>query len=429
MSKQFATAAVAVLCLALVGCGSSGPNLQPELNKLSEQVGKQTEQLGELETKLDTERKEAAETEKELQEQVDEGGQAQEDLQEQLDEAEQAQEAAEQRARDAQQQAQEQIRRQAQLLEANQRAANLLTALEGLPDVAATTFTTDPRTDYVPPPEAAVSVAKRNTLTFGPSTARQSSSTRSGFRYAKVTDTFGRTRTTAIYTDRELSRRLLDHYGAHLEGTTRILLGDADLVTTSTDFFDTNSPVTLDNYGDVPRTEPTQTYNTPASLTSLSGKLHGQSGTFRCTGTDCSIMLTPAYDDDHDDDNATPDRLSGLTTSGIGVFEPGNASISLCGDTSACLFDDTEYMVFGYWIEDPESATGTYAVGPLLRSLSPLRACKLYPLQVLHATRGRRLGCTSRVRHLVRRTPINGREILRLRYRLPRRLAATSVDG
>ena len=70
MNKQFATVAVmAALCLTLVGCGSSdGPNLRPELEKLTEQVEKQTDQLEQVQDDLDTERKEAADTQKELQE-------------------------------------------------------------------------------------------------------------------------------------------------------------------------------------------------------------------------------------------------------------------------------------------------------------------------------------------------------------------------
>ena len=73
MNKQFATVAVmAALCLTLVGCGSDGPNLRPELEKLTEQVEKQTEQLEQVQDDLDTERKEAADTQKELQEEIDE---------------------------------------------------------------------------------------------------------------------------------------------------------------------------------------------------------------------------------------------------------------------------------------------------------------------------------------------------------------------
>ena len=55
MNKQFATVAVmAALCLTLVGCGGSdGPNLRPELEKLTEQVEKQTEQLDKQKMQLE----------------------------------------------------------------------------------------------------------------------------------------------------------------------------------------------------------------------------------------------------------------------------------------------------------------------------------------------------------------------------------------
>ena len=349
MSKQFAiVAVVAALCLAFAGCGSDGPNLQPELEKLTEQVGKQTEKLDELETDLETERKEATETQEELQEQLEE---AQEETkaerQQRLD--------AEQREAEARQQAEAERREAAQVLEANQRAQELLDTLEDTAFPEAT-----PLTSFTAPPEAAVSVATKDRLTFG--AAKTASTAKSGFRYAKATDTFGRTRTTVIYTDRELSRRLLDHYGDHLEGTTQINVKAAEIAVY--DLTASNSVASLTSR--IPPTSgQTGDYTSPSNLTSLTGRVHGKPGTFRCTGIDCLITLDPTY---------TDNKLVTLamTSTGTLVFEPGNAAISLCEDIPAsCAFDDAEYMVFGYWIQDPESATGSYAVLPFAEVMQP----------------------------------------------------------
>ena len=258
-------------------------------------------------------------------------------------------EQAREQAAEARRRAEEQQREQAQVLEANHRAQGLLDALEALPDPVALADS---------PSEAAVSVRTKGTLKFGTT----SSTAKSGFRYAKVTDTFGRTRTTVAYTDRELSRKLLDHYGAHLEGTTQIKVSDARIDVTN--LVGANSPTSLTSRVP-PKKVPTDGYTAPVGLTSVSGKVHGQSGTFRCTGQNCSITLTATYSD-HDSNSDTADELTGLTiASDTLVFEPGGASISLCEDVpGSCAFDDGEYMVFGYWIVDPESATGGYSVQP-----------------------------------------------------------------
>lgn len=297
---------------------------------------------------------EAAAEEKKKREDAEEKADDVEEAEKRAEEAEKKAEEAERRRQEAERRAREQEERQAQTLEANQRAQGLLDALGRVPEATALT-------SFAAPPEAAVSVKSKNKLTFG----TKSSTTKSGFRYAKVTDTFGRTRTTMGYTDRELSRKLLDHYGAHLQGTTQIKVVEAAIDITN--LVATNSPASLTSRVP-PKKEPTDGYTSPAKLTSLSGKLHGQSGTFRCTGEDCLITLTATYTD-HDSDSETADELTGLTMAvtapALLVFEPGGASVSLCEDMPAsCVFDDTEYMVFGYWIEDPESATGTYVVQP-----------------------------------------------------------------
>lgn len=345
-SRFWMAALLGFVLIAASACSSSSDNAR--VTDLEEELQAEQELREEAERKAaeEVEKREAEEEARKL---------AEAEAEEERRKAEQAEEEAERKAEEAERQAEQQIQEQAQTLEANQRAQGLLDAFGSL---SATTALTS----FTAPPEAAVSVATRNRLTFGPSPG-QPSSTRSGFRYIKVMDTFGRTRTSAIYTDRELSRRLLDHYGAHLEGTRQINVADAGI--TVSNLVATNSEASLSGNGNVPRREPTTAYVSPPSLTSLPGAVHGQAGTFRCTGTDCLITLTPTYTD-HDSNVDTTNELTTLamTSTGTLVFEPGTASIPLCGDNTACAFDDTEYMVFGYWIEDPESAVGTYAVSP-----------------------------------------------------------------
>ena len=141
VSKHFATGVLmAALCLILVGCGSDGPNLRPELDRLTDLVEQQTselektgEQLEQIETDLETEREQAAETQEDLQEQLDEAIEAQEEAEQQAEQAQQQAEQAQQQAEQAQQQAQaeadrriEEAHRQADL---NQRALPMMIAM------------------------------------------------------------------------------------------------------------------------------------------------------------------------------------------------------------------------------------------------------------------------------------------------------------
>ena len=106
---------------------------------------------------------------------------------------------------------------------------------------------------------------------------------------------------------------------------------------------------------------------------SFAGRVHGVSGQFRCVdaGTDaCMITVTGTYNDnDADNTIATENRLNTVTMSvndGTLHFRPDSAtaSVSLCDDNLQCTAStDEEYMVFGWWREDPSSAAGIYKFG------------------------------------------------------------------
>ena len=191
---------------------------------------------------------------------------------------------------------------------------------------------------------------------------------------------------TVVYTDRELRRPFLEHY-ANLKATAaaqRIQI-DGTVDTTAV-------PATISFTGDIFGKEPLKVTNGPPSQigatakgiednpvtptdetdaeatesrtrvvtrTSFSGSVNGISGTFLCAGVNnCMIALTGAYNDDGT--AATANKLSALTvsstTDALLYFRPGSTPFSLCDDAARCTFNDNEYMVFGYWREDPKSA-------------------------------------------------------------------------
>lgn len=370
MQARFTTAVLlGSVLIAVAACG--GGSDTAKLTELEERVAAAEEARKEAEKKAAEEEQKRQDAEAEA-EKVDDAEEARKEAEAELEEEKKKRQEAERRA-------QEQIDKQAQTLEANQRAQGLLDVLSGAAFPAATALTS-----FTAPPEAAVSVATRNRLTFGPSPGR-SSSTRSGFRYAKVTDTFGRTRTTVMYTDRELSRKLLDHYGNSRDGTdmTRLDISDSDLgtgVTITGGAISEASMVWKINHGlrtslagvdhdsdrSTPRQRPADPAN-PSPRKSYSGNLHGKGGTFVCGGTDCQIQLTPTYAGTEADEG-NQFALQTVTLANVGgtglYFKPtGSPSIDLY-EGAPVVGADTEYMVFGYWIEDPESAVGTYEVLP-----------------------------------------------------------------
>ena len=121
---------------------------------------------------------------------------------------------------------------------------------------------------------------------------------------------------------------------------------------------------------------------------SFAGIVHGVSGQFRCDGADgCMITVTGTYHDNVDGGSptATENRLKTVMMSvdaGMLYFRPNSAtaSVSLCDDNVQCSAGtDTEYMVFGWWREDPSSAAGGYDFGVFAEVIAPQGASTAVP--------------------------------------------------
>ena len=238
-----------------------------------------------------------------------------EDLQDDLkdatdraDAAEQARRVAEERERQARgdaaddiadaQQARDEARRQTQTLNANRRAEGLLATFpdlvdsQGGPESAASQLTARTRD-----PMVGITVPEIDQLVFAkPTYDVDSLSAPVGLRAAKLTRTRGGggTDTIVVYTDRELSRPLLEHYAEFKPAANAVHFeigptgGHEDIrVATDTNFLDETE---LDvSYGSFRNAEPKD-----AEL--FSGRVHDIPGEFQCGGTNCKLILMPEYD-------------------------------------------------------------------------------------------------------------------------------------
>ena len=234
---------------------------------------------------------------------------------------------------------------------------------------------------------ATISVPTRNRLTFEQGERSVSTISTGGFRGARLTRTRGGTDTTVVYTDREASRRLLDHFGvattgadaARFDATNSALPDVVEIELGTTDL--TDRPWSISRPSDVGSTLRTDgtgdTTDEGQARESISGSLYGITGRFEC-GTGCTITPTGTYTDPDDTttptvDNAETWRLETLTiavSTGVVVyFRPNSAAtaVSLCADvgvgSSQCAADDSEYMAFGWWRQDPASSLGSYDFG------------------------------------------------------------------
>ena len=261
---------------------------------------------------------------------------------------------------------------QAQTLEANQRAENLRQAFQGSDDMILTS----------PPGDSPVTITVQNRSsrpTFSQGDRTVSQTTASGFQVARLTRTRGGTNTTVVYTDRELSRVLLDHYASteSMENPGQFTL--PSLTSTTNLYHQTTSTLTIperlliSSRGGLPSSIPadeTGDRGREEVRTSFSGSVQGVSGTFRCQGDGCMLTAMGTYHDADDDLPETPadpnanrlDMVTLVPTSGMIYFKPSNAaaSVSLCENTAQCLVDDTEYMAFGWWREAPANAVDEY---------------------------------------------------------------------
>ena len=291
---------------------------------------------------------------------------------------------AEEVARLAQQQANQRIQSQ----EANQRAQNLKEAFER--GELAGTLTTPLDLDNFDSP-VDITAPTRGRLTLERGGHRTATLSGSGRRSATLTLTSGGdTGKTVVYTDRELTRPLLDHYGEFKDPDApqfNAQNGGAGLITTTTTDVTEITGVSVTHRLRSSLSGTTLTANgaivtdsdvgasEERSLTitddSFSGSVHGVSGQFRCDGAaGCMITVTGTYHNNVDSSStATENRLDTVTMSldgGMLYFRPSSAtaSVSLCGDSARCTAgDDEEYMMFGWWREDPSSAAGDYDFG------------------------------------------------------------------
>ena len=191
---------------------------------------------------------------------------------------------------------------------------------------------------------------------------------------------------TVVYTNRELTRPFLDHY-ANLKSTANAqriqITGTVGTATVPTaisftedisdneDLKVTNGPLSQisatakgieANPLDTTVTadpEATEDRTRVVTRPSFSGSVDGISGTFLCAGVNnCMIALTGTYN--NAGTAATANKLSALnvasTTGAMLYFRPGGTPFSLCDNADRCKHNDYEYMVFGYWREDPRSA-------------------------------------------------------------------------
>ena len=323
MSKHIAIGIAAVLCLVLAGCGSDGPNLRPELEKLTEQVEEQTEQLGQLETDLDTEREEAIAREEELQEQLDEAREETEAETQRREDAErreaEARDRAERRAQEAEQEAAQRIEQANMSL----RASKLLTALNELADGKSESATVTHGTSPKVAPQGIYS--------------RQSAAPSiSGFRGDISTHKVGNTATDTVYLYTNIkapgSRAFWKVHG------TSVPVAGADMRATGS-----RATHTV-NKAD----------NTMYSALKISGSFDGASGTFACA--DCTGTIATSFD------QVTFAEGKPNFVSGTWIFEPGSLTAGVpqrVGGDDMGERQDSEFLYFGIWSHEPNDASAT----------------------------------------------------------------------
>ena len=101
----------------------------------------------------------------------------------------------------------------------------------------------------------------------------------------------------------------------------------------------------------------------PKTAASYAGSLYGKSGRFVCGGVDCQVEVTPDYANIAVDGRYALDSVA-VAATGTGSslhFKPsGSPTLELY--TGGPVGADSEYMVYGYWREDPTSPAADYHV-------------------------------------------------------------------
>ena len=201
-----------------------------------------------------------------------------------------------------------------------------------------------------------------------------------GFRAARLRRTSGSSQFEIVaYTDRELNRRLIDHYGYPVDarefGVTTV--PGTDNALTPTNVIAPSNWKVSHGFSTSVSTIPT---DMDKDATSYSGSFHGQSGSFNC-GTNCRVELTATYDETADSQNKHALEMVAMTTIPTDqtvFFRPGSSAriyLDSATGTSAGIGADGQYMIFGWWKNTPESATGTYDFDAFMQtSATPIPA-------------------------------------------------------
>ena len=398
MSKYFGIGVgVVALCLALLGCGGDGGVSHSAHGQLQEALddalmAHEAEEAARAEAEADAAAEKAAREEAEAeaakqQRRADAAVAAEQEAQRQRDAAQEQIQEAEEEAEQAQQSAREAEERAAEVertREASQRAQYLQAEMLSL-DVPVPVGT-----------DITMNVPSRGRLEFRrPGTSwRPATLGGSGLRNTTMPLTSAvNTGKTVVYTDRELSRPLLEHFGFLrdpnnpnlLEFTTGALTFAAvDADGESTDGVVDTSVGGMDMWkltlprgslpDGIPKTVPgTPDTNTPPNYSEPPGletartddsypvSLFGMSGQLVCPG--CDVTLTPTYANAVDENGRYV--LESVAVGGANLrFDPsGSPSVHFYNGSD--FLGDYEYMVFGYWREDPKSPASPYDDGSI----------------------------------------------------------------
>ena len=258
----------------------------------------------------------------------------------------------------------------------DRRAQAIFTALDN-------PYTSDARVSVVVPSRNTMRLqASGYTVGGGPAAT--------GFRTARLTDTDpGLKHKIVALTDREISRAMLDHY-ADSKASGQALefdVVDAELLTTGT-ITGTILITTPENIASSTTVKITHGLRKPADPTggspgdlidvdgnpkaNFSGSLYGIGGTFHC-GANCMVTVDGQY---YRSDHETASNRNKLANLVVDVpsgemlyFKPRNSSalVYLGPDgitgTGVVGDDDNAYMLFGYWIDEPDSVSAPHDVG------------------------------------------------------------------
>ena len=376
MQARFTLAVLlGVVLLAAAACSSGGDDeriAELETDLAAEQEARQEAEAQAAEAELKRQKEEAAriKAEAEAETAAEEAADEIEEAKDDAAEAEQLRQEEEEKRQAAERRAQEQIQQQAQTLLASQRAERLSTVLDGISGDAS---------GFPSSSSVIVTVPGKGRLTLktGGKTATLAGA---GIRSSTFALTQGGNPVKRyVYTDRELTRQLLAHYGMSHDpnDSTRLDISHADLdtatitngtieetskswdithgVKTSLDGVDHDSDTATD------KQRPANPAN-PEPKPKYSGKLHGVPGTFVCGGDTCQIQLTPRYEGSENDvgDSFDLESVSLANDGGTDLFfKPTNPAATISLYEGGPVGVDGEYMVFGYWLETPNSAVAT----------------------------------------------------------------------